>query len=94
MIARRMPFRWLYPLVDQCLVRMVRARVVLEDPYQEMLAARDMYDTLRVSGWTEEEFDAELLRYIDRNWDPPPGGGGGTVMPLPLKKHQPMRMAA
>ena len=91
MIPRRMPFQWLFPLIDHCLVRIVRARLVLEDPWLEMLAVQDMHDALDLAGWTEEDFTAELLRRIDQDWDPPPSGGGGQVIPLKPRK---VRLAA
>ena len=93
-MLRRMPLNWLFPLIDRCLMQIVRARLVLKDPWLEILAVQDMHDALRVAGWTEEEFDTELLRHIDQGWDAPPTNGGGMVIPLPIVQPRKVRLAA
>lgn len=79
MILHRLPFPWLFPLIDRCLVQTVRARLVLEDPWLEMVAVQEIHDLLRAADWTEEEFTRELLRRIDQDWDSPPFSGGRVV---------------
>lgn len=58
----------LEPWLERFSTEMVHAHLCEE--YQKSLEAREQYlNLLSDCGWTEEQFDCEMLRRIDSRWD-------------------------
>jgi len=75
-MKRRVSYTVLTEVLEPHETKMVEA--YLRGDYIKVDAEQKRYrDLIAAAGWTEEEFDDEVLRRIDQGWDivtPPPRG--------------------
>ena len=83
-MKKRVSYTILAEVLESHEIEMVEA--YLRGDYIKMDAEQQRYrDLIAAAGWTEKEFDEEMLRRIDEGWD--------IVTPPPRGNH-PMKLAA